>query len=356
MRKASKYKVLAENLRKVILSGKYKHLDRFLTENELAVQHSLCRQTVRQAIALLERENLLVRRRGSGTYINLPRAVPKKTMRVGVISTYITEYIFPSIVRGIESVLTDNGYSLLLTATRNRVDNERKLLKDYLQKSVDGLIVEGTKTTLPNPNLSLYREIRELGIPIVFINGYYPELKDSVYVVMDDYSGGLQAVRHLLSKGHRKIAGIFKSDDMQGHKRYAGFIQGLIDEDIPVEDDWVLWYTTETLDSFADETVNTALRGALEACTAVVCYNDLLAVQLPDVLRRMGKCVPEDMTVVSFDNSHYSNLGIVQLTSLEHPKEELGKLAAQKLLNLIHGGTEEAEILPWKIEKRPALR
>lgn len=347
MKSIPKYKLLADTLKKEVLSEKYAHLDKFPTEHQLAEQYKLCRQSVRQAISLLENEELLTSRRGSGTYVNKPRAVPVKTMRIGVISTYITEYIFPSIVRGIESVLTQNGYSLILTATHNRVDNERKLLQDFIEKKVDGLIVEGTKTTLPNPNLALYREIQRMGIPIVFINAYYPELKDSVFVVMDDFSGGLQAAQYLTSQGHSRIAGIFKSDDMQGHRRYAGFTKGLLDAKIPVTDDAVVWYTTQSAGLFAEP--DDALLKTLEDSTAVVCYNDLIAVQLLDVLRRLGKRVPEDMTVVSFDNSHYSSLGIVRIVSLNHPKEELGQRAAQKLLSMIQGGKEEPEILPWTL-------
>jgi len=351
MENLPKYKLLADLLRQEISSGKYKYLDRLLTENELAQKYNMSRQTVRQAIGLLEKEGIITRRRGSGTYISKPGKTRQKTMTVGVISTYITEYIFPSIVRGIEGVLTENGYSLLLSATRNRVDSERKLLLDCIQKNVDGLIVEGTKTTLPNPNISLYREIRDMGVPIVFINGFYPEMTDSVYVVMDDFGGGLEAVRRLISQGYSNIAGIFKSDDMQGHKRYAGFTRGLIEAGISLADDSVVWYGTETMDMIFEEGENSPLSKAVKNAEGVVCYNDLIAVRLIDFIQKTGRRVPEDVKIVSFDNSHYSELGIVKIISLNHPKEELGKLAAQKLLNMINGRNERPSVLPWGIDE-----
>ena len=145
---------------------------------------------------------------------NEPRR--KRSWNVGVIATYISEYIFPSILRGIEGQLSEEGFFPMLSATMNRVDNERRILKDCMEKQLDGLIVEGTKTALPNPNLPLYEKLRDMGIPVVFFNSYYPALRDCVSVTMDDCQGGFDAVEYLVSKGHRKIGGIFKNDDMQG--------------------------------------------------------------------------------------------------------------------------------------------
>lgn len=62
---------------------------------------------------------------------------------------------------------------------------------------------------------------------MVFINGFYPDLKNPVYVVADDRAGGRMACELLLKKGHSKIAGIFKSDDIQGHRRYAGYAEAV---------------------------------------------------------------------------------------------------------------------------------
>lgn len=93
----------------------------------------------------------------------------QRTMTIGVLSSYISNYIFPSIIRGIEQELSSHGYSMRLAATENRVDNESTLLHRYLDNPVDGLIVEGTKTTLPNPNIALYHKLSRQGTPLVFL-------------------------------------------------------------------------------------------------------------------------------------------------------------------------------------------
>ena len=69
------------------------------------------------------------------------------------------------------------------------MDNEREILST-LNQPIDGIIIEGTKTALPNPNIDLYQSIRKAQIPMVFINSYYPDYKPEVYVVADDRAGG----------------------------------------------------------------------------------------------------------------------------------------------------------------------
>ena len=244
MKDGAKYFQLFGLLKNEINRGIYQSGQKIPGENELAEKYDMSRQTVRQALSLLEQESLIERRQGSGTYVreNAPRR--KRSWNVGVMATYISEYIFPSILRGIESELSEEGFFPLLSATKNRVDSERKILEDYIEKQIDGLIVEGTKSALPNPNLPLYEKLQDMGIPVVFFNGYYPALTNTVSVTTDDRQGGFDAVSYLVQKGHRKIGGIFKGDDMQGLERYAGYMKGLLENGLPLQDECCLLYTS----------------------------------------------------------------------------------------------------------------
>lgn len=123
-------------------------------------------------------------------------------------TTYISTYIFPLILRGIENVAASNHYSLMLSATNNSIAKEREILHTILEDSVDGIIVEGTKTALPNPNLPFYKALADKNIPLVFINGYYPALLDEphnkiVYAVTEDYQGSYDLTLELIKMGHR---------------------------------------------------------------------------------------------------------------------------------------------------------
>ena len=333
-----KYQKLADALRAAVCGGVYPAGERLPSENELVARTGYSRQTVRQAMALLESEGLTVRVRGSGTYVRSGPAQRELTHNIAVVTTYIGEYIFPNILQGIQGVLAQNGYTPLLSATGNRLSEERRILSELLDKPIDGLIVEGTKTALPNPNVDLYRRFALRGIPVVFINGYYPDVDDPVYVVADDRRGGRLACELLLRRGHRRIAGIFKSDDMQGHRRYAGYAEALVDAKLPVDDDAILWYATENREALFDARLPDALRG----CTAAVCYNDEAAVSL--LARLRDGQAPE---IVSFDHSLLAQMS--PFLSLAGPKERLGALAAQKLLNILQGRVEHPAVLPWEM-------
>lgn len=338
-----KYIQLADMLRSEIQSGHYKDGQKLPSENELVALTHYSRQTVRQAMDILQREGLTVRIQGSGTYVNKRRNIRKRTNNIAVVTTYIGEYIFPAILQGIDHVLSKNNYTSLLAATRNRVDNERKILSDLLEKPIDGLIVEGTKTALPNPNIDLYEQFEQKGIPIVFINGFYPDLQNPVYVVADDRVGGRIACNLLLEKGHRNIAAIFKSDDIQGHRRYAGYSEALRDAGLSVDADHVLWYVTENRETL----IENQLKDILKGCTALICYNDEVALQATRILGDAANRIE----IVSFDHSTFAALASPAFFSLSNPKELLGRTAAQKLLRILSGIDEKPSVLPWSIEE-----
>lgn len=343
-----KYLRLTDALRTAIQNGTYVHGEKLPSENELTLLYACSRQTVRQALGILNAEGLTERVRGSGTYVKSTQVRRAWMHNVAVVSTYISEYILPSILAGIQQELSVNGYTAMLFATNNRVDNERHILNELLQKPIDGLLVEGTKSALPNPNLDLYRQLRKHGIPVLFLNGYYKELNDFPYVVADDRRGGYTATDYLIRKGHRRIAGIFKNDDLQGHERYLGYSSALIEHGLDVIDDNVLWFTTHT----RADMVRQYGQRAVEGCTAVVCYNDEVAVPLLNLLLHAGKRVPADMAIISFDNSTMADLAAVRITSLNHPKQHMGVEAVRRLLQMINGNPQEPLVMPWGFQER----
>ena len=148
-----KYLQVADVLRREIAEGVFRDGQTLMTEEELRFRFNVSRQTIRQAIALLEEDGLVDRRRGSGTYVRHgPRRRMQGTVHVGVITSYITDYIFPSIVSGIESVLSENGVVMNLSATYNDSKTERSILERMLDGQVDGLIVEGVQTARETEN------------------------------------------------------------------------------------------------------------------------------------------------------------------------------------------------------------
>lgn len=351
---STKYAQLADSLRAAIAAGDYRSTNRLPTEQQLMVQFGVSRQTVRNALEILAQEGLIQRRQGSGTVI-LDHKPKSENNTIAIVTSFVNSYIFPSLLMEAQQVLLENGFSALVYGTDNQFEKERKILLQLLEHPVRGMIVEGTKSVLPNPNLDLYKKLQDSGVPIVFIHGCYPELNMPV-VRDDDEAGGYMATQHLIEKGHTRIGGIFKLDDRQGLLRCSGMMQALRDHGLSYSEENLFWYDTNQRQAMVEHRRNPGLELCAEHlrknCTAVVCYNDEVASQLLEILLRLGVKVPQQLAIISFDNSHYSSLGAIGLTSLAPDPAKLGSLAAQAILTLARGGQVSDQKLPWKLVVR----
>ncbi len=346
-----KYQRIATELQNEIKTGQLPAGEMLPTEEQLTQRFSASRQTIRQALSLLVDAGLITKQRGSGSRV-CAQAASLRSGNIAVIATYISDYIFPGILREAQSVFAANQYSAILSATRNSVYHERQILQDLLSKPIDGILVEGTKTALPNPNLDLYQKLMERNIPIVFFNGFYADLPGSISVYADNFGGGYELVQHLLKKGHDSIAGIFKSDDIQGHERYSGYITALRDAGRMIPDSSVFWYTTESREELFTE----ELAKKIAECSAVVCYNDEVAFRLIPLLLSHGIHVPQDVAVASFDNSSLSDLSPVKITSLSYGGQNIGHVAAETLLSCIAGKPAASQTLRWTLVEKDSSR
>lgn len=340
-----KYIQLYNHLRELITGGSLPPGSRFPAESAIAAEHHLSRQTVRQALEMLRRDGFIYSIQGSGSFVGSASARVPESRHIAVITTYYSDYIFPSILRGIGQAAAENGYTVEISTTNNSIAVERTILQNILRHPVRGIIVEGTKTALPNPNMAYYQQLAQQGIPIVFINGIYPSLEGGriISVVTDDYKGGYWLTKLLIQKGHRSIGCIFKSDDAQGINRFAGFIAALADCSVDFNDTHFVWFATETKQSFLP-----LLRsgGLFTDCSALVCYNDEIARMVAAHLKQ----IPHNIrSIASFDGE--LNVGLIprgiEFRSLSHPKDALGKTAALKLFDMLADRPAESAVLAW---------
>ncbi|PZD95292.1 GntR family transcriptional regulator [Paenibacillus sambharensis] len=350
----TKYTIVKEKITEWIRTGRVKPGDKIYSEHELVRLFGVSRHTVRQAVGDLVHEGWLYRERGAGTFCSgksglplerltteqaeqsllLPSAPARKT--IGVITTYISDYIFPTIIKGIESYLTSHGYSLTLACTDNDAGKERLCLESMLSQNIAGLIVEPTKSSSFNPNMKIYLELEQRSIPYLMINQFYPQLMPS-HMVVDDERGGFLVTEHLIKLGHKKIIGIFKVDDLQGISRMRGFIRALRKHRLPVFPDMIVSYTTEEQD---DGHILAKLRDFFPlsspgAHTAAVCYNDQIALHVLDMLRNQGLRVPEEFSITGYDDSYLAEATEVKLTTVTHPKTLMGIEAARWIVNAV---------------------
>jgi len=330
----AKYQSLVNWIRESIDSGQLKPGDKLSSENELTKRFSVSRQTVRRAFDVLEEEGILKRIRGSGTYVLKPYVNGHKDRRrIAIITTYVDGYIFPHTISLTANTLSKAGYSVQIYFTNNRISKEKEVLEEIIDRDeVAGIIVEATKSNLPNPNLYLYGKIQERKIPLIFFNCYYHEL-NLPHVSMNDEKAGSLGASCLVNHGHKKIGGLFKLDDGQGARRYKGFLNTLIQHKIPITANEIAWVDTVDIENM--ELCIPKFIKRFEDCTGIVCYNDEVAAKLIEGFEKEGIMIPQDKSVVGIDDSVGLINGHVNLTTIPYPVEKLVKAAVDNLLELI---------------------
>lgn len=349
---AIKYKWLAERLESLIQKNIQNGINKLPTEQELCSRYHVSRQTVRMALAVLQQKGLIEKKQGSGSHIT-GRSSQYQENIVDVLISSNQDYIYPTVLNDIRNTLSEKGFSQQVFVTANQVCKEREILLQLSENPPRGLIVEGCKSALPNPNLDLYYQIIKKGCQIVFLYNNYPALHDCITIKDDNLYGSALLVRHLAEMGHLHIGGIFKSDDLQGIERYQGYIETLRILGIPLQDEHVCWFASWELDGLLRAKdarfLNNMLKYALSSCTAVICYNDLIAYYLIDELLQAGYQLPDDMAVAAFDNSYFSNSDILTVTTLSHRPHEMGKTVAEAVIKKLSGLPVSSQEIRWEL-------
>ncbi|MGM7719987.1 GntR family transcriptional regulator [Metabacillus sp. Hm71] len=346
MAQQTKASMVKQKIKDWITEGTVSPGEKIYSENELVKLFQVSRHTVRQAVGDLVHEGWLYREQGAGTFVaNRANQAQMNPMRsagknIGVITTYISDYIFPSIIKGIESYLSSHGYSLTFACTDNDPEKEKQCLEAMLNRNIDGLIVEPTRSSSYNPNLHYYLEMEQNKIPYLMINQYYPQLNPP-NIILNDEKGGFIATDHLIKLGHKKIIGLFKSDDIQGLNRMQGFIRAFRENQIPFFPEMIVTFTTEEKETGLLHKLKHLLMSKDDRPTGIICYNDEIAINVLNVLRELEIKVPEDLSIVGYDDSYLAEASEIKITSVTHPKMEMGVEAAKWIVAAVENSDNE---------------
>ena len=268
--------------------------------------------------------------------------------------TYLSDYIFPYIIRGIDEVLEKEEYSILLKSTHNYRKVEAKCLEELVKKNIDGLIIEPSKSQIAFKNHDIFSMLERYRVPFVFVQGVYHGMEDKPYVLLDDEKGGYLITKHLIELGHKRIVGVFKADDRQGQNRHSGYVRALQEAGIWYDPSLVVWFHTEDMQSLPQEMIQEIV--SKEQIDAVVSYNDRIAIQIINALEEVGVKIPEDISVTGFDDSEFAKNLKVPLTTIKHPQRKIGEAAAELLIKLMKGYAVEDDKLHIMMEPELVIR
>ena len=258
--------------------------------------------------------------------------VKKQTHAIGLIIPDISNPFFPQVARGVEDGAKEKGFNVFLCNTNYESAQEGHYLQLLEEKRVDGIILaSGFHKSTP-------QDFGPRGsIPIVSLCTRFENVPNS-FVVIDNERGGFIATKHLIEQGYVTIGFIGdKGDGFAEGQRYRGYRQALEKFNLPIEDRFVF---AGDLKMETGHKIIKRIIAAQDPPQAVFVENDLMALGVIQGIKESGLQVPGDIAVVGFDDITFAAFPEIGLTTVRQPKYEMGRLAADILLDLVINGTQ----------------
>lgn len=350
MSPVAKYQTIAQTLRDQIETGVYNPGDRAPSENGLAARFGVSRPTAARALRELESEGLVVRRAGSGTYVQ--KAIPSPSAEAGrsfgllvqgLGATEVLDPICTEITRSCQS----RGSTVLwggVSSPSDAVEELDRLAGYYAERGVDGVFFAPLENApdRERENLRVATALSDAGIAVVLLDRDlldFPSRSAYDLVGIDNFEAGLRLGEHLVSLGHRRIVFLARPHHPSTTDlRAIGVRTALRIAAADPGDGWQV--SGDPLD--AD-----LVREIVEVrdAEAVVCSNDLTAAMLIQTLQRIGVAVPSELAVVGFDDVKYSTLLSVALTTMRQPCQEIARAA----IDAMYDRLERPDMQPRQI-------
>ncbi len=265
------------------------------------------------------------------------------TRTIGMLVTQSTNLFFSEVISGVESYCYRQGYTLILCNTGGIYEKQRDYIRMLAEKRVDGILVMCSDLT---EELSEMLD-RHPSIPKVVMD-WGPESSQADKITDNSEEGGYIATKYLIDNGHTDIAclsGHF--DKLACKERIVGFRRAMAEANIPVNEDWILEgnFECDTAVLVADKITAMEKRP-----TAVFCFNDTMALGLMSRLQQNGIKIPDDVSVIGYDNIELAEYFSPPLTTIHQPKRRVGKNAFEILLERIKDKDHEKRIFEMQPE------
>jgi LacI family transcriptional regulator len=267
------------------------------------------------------------------------RSLKTKRSRVlGVIVSSMDDPFFAEILQGVEDTAQASGYSLFIASSQRDPERGQKVARSMMEHRADGVIICSTSFSTEQS-----QQLQDGGFPMVVINNQAAE-NFSYSIYHDDVDGARQITRHLIDLGHQRIA--YLGDSLSGRTsldRLTGFHTEMNSAGLVVPPEYIYEVPGGTPELGATS-VNHFLDNPVRP-TAIICFNDMLAIGLLKALQQADLEIPADISITGFDNIRFSTYTNPPLTTFDQPKRFIGLEATRLLLDLLRmentsGGSE----------------
>jgi LacI family transcriptional regulator len=275
----------------------------------------------------------------------------KKTTTVGVIIPDISNVFYAELVRGIEDIATMYRYNIILSNSDQREDKELQLLETMLGKQVDGIVFMSEHVSVELLNM-----MERSPVPIVLAgtidaSGHMPSVN------IDYYQAAYEAVNRLLQNNHKRIAYVSGSLSSTINRafKFTGYEKALGDAGLTLDEELVVESEATYDDGYS---AFNKLKSMNDAPTAFFAGNDELAIGLIHGAQDAGLHVPNDIEVISFENSKLARMVRPELTSIVLPLYDIGAVSMRLLTKFMNKEQieEKTVILPHRIEERDSVK
>jgi LacI family transcriptional regulator/LacI family repressor for deo operon, udp, cdd, tsx, nupC, and nupG len=266
----------------------------------------------------------------------ITRAGAKKTKCIGLLIKEIDNPYYAEIVLGARAHANEQGYTLLVASSEGEVDAERRAVELLQAKEVEGLIA--TPVLDEHADLSHFFELKRRNFPFVLlesVRGVPASLVD-----VDNSDASRKAVEFLIRLGHTKIVHFAGPKySMHSEERLEGVRRACSSSHLIFGDADAIEAGAHLEDGYRAGLACFRARAGASRPTAVTCYNDLVAIGVCRALHELGVRIPDDVSVVGFDDIPLLEYLPVPLTTIRMPKTEMGEVAAQMLIRHIESRT-----------------
>lgn len=255
----------------------------------------------------------------------------RKTNTIGLIIPDITNLFHSAYCEQIERYAEERSYSVIIRIARNDVEDTVRFLYDFEDRAVDGVILTKSIFEDPDDTFACMQAVQEMRIPVM-LTDRVPKEYSAGAVLLNDYLGGLLAVRHLVDMGHRQIGCITGQMHYENCKdRLRGYRDALEEAGIPYDSSLVFYGNLE---------VDSGMRALPyllgKKVTAIFAFNDMTAYGVYKQARNYNLRIPDGISVVGFDDLVFSDLIDPPLTTLEYPIEQMAEAVVKRMLTKIN--------------------
>ena len=255
----------------------------------------------------------------------------QKTHTIGVILHELNSYFITSVLAGIEKIVTEAKYNLIIAHSAENPNLEAANARNLFHKRVDGLIAS---LSFETEDLTHFKQFQSKNIPIVFFDRVF-ETSETAKVIINNFQAGYDATAHLINQGCKRIAHITSSLKRNVYaERKRGYKQALEDHKFKFDEKLVI------IDGFKeDDAIRSAKRilSMKNLPDGIFITNDFCAAVVMQILKDAGIRIPKDIAIVGFNNDSIGKIISPKLTTINYPGFEMGQIAARTLINHLKG-------------------